>query len=679
MKIWKNKNGFTLIELLAVITILGILMVIAVPSINAIITNSRKNVYITDAKTYISDARNSIVAQEFDTNDLDTTYYIHINNFNDESVKESPFAAWKDAYVGVVRMEDGTYQYYWTSDDMAGWRVDLTKDTSLKRGLVYQDASKRVNIRQPIDDREKIVIIDKDGNTMTTTPWLTLDRNEADVCYSFEDLSDTEIMITWYDKNCGKDVIVPAEIGGKLVTKIHNYAFNSMGLTSVNIPESVKTIGSRAFAYNKLTSLYLPESVTEISSEAFLSNKLTSISLGNRLKTMGAACFRHNKLTEAIVPDSVNSLGACSYCDNPIPNPSFLYKSNNGVIDYSVVRGYIGDLTEYPDKVFVIPPVANGVALKTIASSAFSSMSLSDWEVVIPSTVTKIESSAFWACGIKKVNLADLTSLKTIGSSAFDNNHLTEIVIPSSVTTIGDIAFNRNYVTNTEQMWIYDRNADGSVNYSKLIGYAGRNRSNVVIPPTKNGVELTAIRSNAMVYLSLTGTLRIPATVSSVGSKAFCLNNLTHVDNGDGNLNGPYVYARGSGGSIDYTTLVSYAGQGGNVVLPNNIKYLNSYSFYYSNITGVTLPEGLETIGSYAFDICKLGGTLVIPSTVTNIGTNAFRKQVHWTTVNSNLTTIVNKPGLEFNWQDITGGPVGSKFVTGTARSWYGDIQIVSG
>ena len=258
MKIWKNKNGFTLIELLAVITILGILMVIAVPSINAIITNSRKNVYITDAKTYISDARNSIVAQEFDTNDMDTTYYIHINNFNDESVKESPFAAWKDAYVGIIRMDDGTYQYYWVSSDAAGWRVDLTKDTSLKRGLVYQDASKRVNVRQPIGDREKIVVIDKDGSFKSFKPWLELTRAEASVCYSFTDLSDTEIMLARYfvSDDCDRDVIVPAVVGGKLVTSINQYTFEDMDITSVFIPESVKTIGTRAFANNELTSVY---------------------------------------------------------------------------------------------------------------------------------------------------------------------------------------------------------------------------------------------------------------------------------------------------------------------------------------------------------------------------------------------------------------------------------------
>ena len=39
----KNNKGFTLIELLAVIIILGILMIIAIPSVTKYITDSRKN------------------------------------------------------------------------------------------------------------------------------------------------------------------------------------------------------------------------------------------------------------------------------------------------------------------------------------------------------------------------------------------------------------------------------------------------------------------------------------------------------------------------------------------------------------------------------------------------------------------------------------------------------------
>ena len=56
----KNKNGFTLIELLAVIIILGVLMIIAIPAVTKYISDSRKTAYIDTAKEIASGARNLV-------------------------------------------------------------------------------------------------------------------------------------------------------------------------------------------------------------------------------------------------------------------------------------------------------------------------------------------------------------------------------------------------------------------------------------------------------------------------------------------------------------------------------------------------------------------------------------------------------------------------------------------
>ena len=50
----KNKKGFTLIELVATISILSVLLVIGVASYNTIISKSKLEVALSNAKNYIA-------------------------------------------------------------------------------------------------------------------------------------------------------------------------------------------------------------------------------------------------------------------------------------------------------------------------------------------------------------------------------------------------------------------------------------------------------------------------------------------------------------------------------------------------------------------------------------------------------------------------------------------------
>ena len=59
-----NKKGFTLIELLAVIVIMGILMMVAVPAVNRYVEKSRKSTFVNTTKEYLNSARNLWYANE---------------------------------------------------------------------------------------------------------------------------------------------------------------------------------------------------------------------------------------------------------------------------------------------------------------------------------------------------------------------------------------------------------------------------------------------------------------------------------------------------------------------------------------------------------------------------------------------------------------------------------------
>lgn len=60
----KDELGFTLIELLAVITIMGILMMVAIPSVSRVIENTRRDAFLDNAKVYINAVRQAVISDE---------------------------------------------------------------------------------------------------------------------------------------------------------------------------------------------------------------------------------------------------------------------------------------------------------------------------------------------------------------------------------------------------------------------------------------------------------------------------------------------------------------------------------------------------------------------------------------------------------------------------------------
>ena len=119
-----NAKGFTLIELLAVITIMGILMIVAIPAVTRTIENSRKDTFVNTVQNYVNGAKTMWASDNLNCgtspNDFVSSavasglYYIEVNSTSDtvpqllESGGKSPWGSRNMAGYILVHVRDVT-------------------------------------------------------------------------------------------------------------------------------------------------------------------------------------------------------------------------------------------------------------------------------------------------------------------------------------------------------------------------------------------------------------------------------------------------------------------------------------------------------------------------------------------------------------------------------------------
>ena len=441
-------------------------------------------------------------------------------------------------------------------------------------------------------------------------------------------------------KNCENLTSVTFEEGSKCTSIGSSAFYYCRSLTSITIPTSVTSIGSVAFSWcTSLTSITFEEGskCTSIGTSAFYNcTSLTSITIPSSVTTIGDGAFSWcTSLTSITIPSSVTSIGdeAFYHCDNlksiTIPSSVTNIGSNafwkctsltsitvsEGNEVYSSLDGVLfnKDKTE-----LVCYPCGKTATAYTI-----------------PSSVTSIRSYAFKNCeNLTSVTFEEGSKCTSVGDRAFyDCTSLTSITIPSNVTSIGEDAFYGCSSLEEITLPFVGNTKDGTSNthFGYIFGASSYFDHTTYVPKSLKKVTITggtSIASSAFYNCSNLTSITIPSSVTSIGGWAFndC-TSLKEVHITDiaawckisfgGSSANPLYYAENL--YLNGTLITD-------LVVPSSVTSIGSSAFYNcSNLTSIIIPSSVTSIGSYAFSYCTRLTSVVIPSSVTFIGSDAFQ------------------------------------------------------
>jgi hypothetical protein len=234
------------------------------------------------------------------------------------------------------------------------------------------------------------------------------------------------------------------------VKAINKMAFHGSALTSINIPNSVASIGKLAFGDNMyyweygnsgLISVNVDNNNPAYSSvDGVLFNKAqdtliyypwdrqdSAYTIPDKVKAIGERAFEYSRLTSVIFPNGVTSIG---------PNA---FKDCRSLASVTIPNGMtsIGGGAFYDCRRLASVTIPNSVT--SIGNSAFAGCYRLAY-ATIPNSVTSIGNSAFAGCALTSVAIPYLVT--SIERNTFSGCALTSVTIPRNVTFIGCNAFN---------------------------------------------------------------------------------------------------------------------------------------------------------------------------------------------------------------------------------------------
>ena len=453
------------------------------------------------------------------------------------------------------------------------------------------------------------------------------------------------------------------------LTTIEDDAFRgSLRLTSITVPQSVASVGVRAFA--DCTSLTGAELRNTVVSDQMFRNctALTHIDLPETITRIGSNAFTESGLIQVTVPASVTTVGNGAFFNCPQLQSATIGSSNVSPSMFSScpsltavhILGTTASIGNYAfGKCTALTDVTIDHGASTIGEEAFSGCT-SLREIALPGSLKVITWTIFKDCtALETVRFGEGT--QQIQTAFGGCSALRSVYIPASVTAITSGTFST--CPSLSNLELSSDNATyslvGGVLFNKagneLVGYPGGLGEQYDVPQ-----GTTKIGQSAFLGCSRLQWVTVPESVTEIADRAFSGSGIRHID----------LKARIT--RVDQFTFAGCA-QLEEIDLPSTVRSIGWSAFENcSSLKRITMPPALSSMETSVFSRCKSLKSIELPAAMTSVPSWTFLNcdsleqvvipaKVKYISGSafyfcSRLTTIVCQNPVPPQLEDVSGG-----------------------